>query len=61
MQINKVLELNPEFVNQEPYGKGWLVELAPTDWDSARSEHLDANSYFQFMKAEIASELKETS
>jgi arsenate reductase len=61
LQINRGLELNPEFVNQEPYGKGWLVELNPADWDNARRELLDANGYFQFMKAKIASELKETS
>ena len=61
LRINQALELNPEFVNQDPYGKGWLVELKAADWNSARPNLLDANTYFDFMKTEIASELKGTS
>lgn len=61
VQVNKALELNPEFANQDPYGKGWLVELRTTDWEGARPNLLDANAYFDFIKTEIANELKETS
>ena len=61
LETNKALELNPEFANQDPYGKGWLVELRPADWDGARPALLDANAYFDFMKGEIKEELKETS
>ncbi len=61
LQVNRALELNPEFVNQDPYGKGWLLELTPADWDGSRGALLDANAYFDFMKTEIASELKESS
>jgi glycine cleavage system H protein len=25
---------NPMLVNQDPYGKGWLVVLEPTDWST---------------------------
>ena len=28
---NEALEDNPELVNSDPYGEGWLVELAPAD------------------------------
>jgi glycine cleavage system H protein len=61
VQINTALELNPEVVNQDPYEKGWLVELMPADWDSDRPRLLDANAYFDFMKAEIKEGLKERS
>lgn len=61
VEINQALELTPEFANQEPYGKGWLVQLRAANWEGDRSSLLDANAYFDFMKAEIASELKETS
>ena len=43
--INKAVEMNPEFVNQDPYGKGWLVELKPEDWEKAVPALLDANAY----------------
>ncbi len=61
VHINTALELNPEFTNQDPYEKGWLMELRAADWEGARPNLLDANAYFDFMKSEIASELKETS
>jgi glycine cleavage system H protein len=27
---NEALDANPELVNSDPYGEGWMVELAPT-------------------------------
>lgn len=61
VKTNEALEINPEFANQDPYGKGWLVELRAADWDGARAGLLDANAYFDFMKTEIDEELKEIS
>ncbi len=57
--VNKALEVNPEFVNQEPYGKGWLIELKPANWEKAVVGLLDADAYFDAMKLEINQELKE--
>ncbi len=28
---NEALDANPELVNSDPYGEGWLFELTPTD------------------------------
>jgi glycine cleavage system H protein len=28
---NEALDANPELVNSDPYGEGWLFELVPTD------------------------------
>ncbi len=61
LRINKALELNPEFVNQDPYGRGWLAEVKPADWEGALPDLLDAHAYFDFMKGEITSELRGTS
>src|SRR5512136_504107 len=33
-KINAALEDAPELINQDPYGKGWLVVVELTDWDS---------------------------
>ena len=56
--VNKALEMNPEFVNQDPYGKGWLIVMRPSNWQADSSKLLDANAYFDFMRAEIEQELK---
>ena len=30
MEINDSLEHSPEFVNQDPYGKGWVIVIEPS-------------------------------
>ena len=44
IEFNEDLERNPETVNFDPYGKGWMVKVKVSDlsqWD----ELLDHNSY----------------
>lgn len=31
METNDALEHSPEFVNQDPYGKGWIMIIEPSD------------------------------
>ncbi|MDR0892625.1 MAG: glycine cleavage system protein GcvH, partial [Mediterranea sp.] len=31
LEQNEALEEKPELVNQDPYGKGWLVKIKPAD------------------------------
>ena len=46
LEINPALEENPELVNQDPYGEGWLIKIQPTDL--SEMEHLlDAEAYKQ--------------
>jgi glycine cleavage system H protein len=49
---NPALETGPEIINSDPYGEGWLAEIAPADWEAGRTELLDAQAYFDVMKAE---------
>ena len=30
-EVNAALDANPEFVNEDPYGKGWMVKLELAD------------------------------
>jgi len=47
--VNKDLEANPELVNQDPYGKGWMVEIELSD--SNQSDGLlSADDYEAFIK-----------
>ncbi len=31
IEVNEVLEDNPELVNQDPYGEGWMVKMKVSD------------------------------
>ncbi len=42
--VNKDLETNPEKVNSEPYGEGWIVEIELSDETNLESL-LDADAY----------------
>lgn len=47
--VNKDLEANPELVNQDPYGKGWMIEIELSD--TAQAEGLlSAADYEAFIK-----------
>ena len=43
---NEALQVRPELVNADPYGEGWIVEIAPAD-DAAADALLDAAAYAQ--------------
>lgn len=30
-EVNEELEANPELVNEDPYGKGWMIKIAISD------------------------------
>tara|TARA_B100000795_G_scaffold267597_1_gene252790 strand:- start:799 stop:1179 length:381 start_codon:yes stop_codon:yes gene_type:complete len=44
IEFNEGLEDDPEIVNKDPYGKGWMIKLSITD-DSQLLDLLDAESY----------------
>ena len=31
VEINEALEEDPDFVNDDPYGKGWIYKIKPND------------------------------
>lgn len=50
LEVNPALEEQPELVNNDPYGEGWLIKIAPAadaDFDSL----LDAEGYKQVINA----------
>ncbi|MBS1781469.1 MAG: glycine cleavage system protein GcvH [Bacteroidetes bacterium] len=44
MELNAALEGNPEFVNQDPYGKGWMIKME-LDNPADVAALMDAASY----------------
>jgi len=47
---NDNLHARPELINADPYGEGWIVELAPAD-AAAVDGLLDASAYEELTKA----------
>jgi glycine cleavage system H protein len=48
VEYNESLEHNPEAVNEDPYGKGWIVKIRPTDMEDVNAL-LDAEAYSAYM------------
>lgn len=44
VEFNEELEDEPELVNKDPYGKGWMIKLTISD-DSQIADLLDAQTY----------------
>lgn len=50
IELNKELDTNPEAVNQDPYGKGWMVKIELTN-PSELDTLMDADAYRQMVSA----------
>ena len=44
LEVNPKLEDNPELVNSDPYGEGWMIKVKMTD-PSEAGKLLDAEAY----------------
>jgi glycine cleavage system H protein len=51
---NDALENQPEFMNEDPYGEGWLAHVKPVKPDSVETL-LTPERYFELMKKEAES------
>jgi glycine cleavage system H protein len=54
---NAELEPNPETINADPYGKGWIAEVTVTDVGELDGL-LTPEAYFELMKGKVAEEMK---
>lgn len=43
-EVNSALEDEPELINSDPFGKGWIIKLT-LDGDAATSDLMDADAY----------------
>jgi glycine cleavage system H protein len=48
--------MEPEVINQDPYGDGWLAVIEAKDWASDRERLLTPEAYFEKMKQEAEEE-----
>ncbi|MDD4870944.1 MAG: glycine cleavage system protein H [Kiritimatiellae bacterium] len=60
VEVNHALDANPELVNQDPYDKGWIMEIETVQWETDNAKLLDPQSYLAVMKSQVEKELKES-
>lgn len=59
-EVNTLLNDKPELINEDPYGKGWLVLISPSNLKEDLEKLLTAERYFDLMKSKIKDELKKS-
>jgi glycine cleavage system H protein len=60
LEVNGALNLSPELINQDPYEKGWLAVMEPSNWEADRQKLLEPAAYFAVMQKQVQEELKGT-
>ncbi|CAM1370435.1 glycine cleavage system protein GcvH [Tenacibaculum soleae] len=50
IEFNEALEDEPELVNSDPYGKGWMIKVKLSD-DSQTADLLSAEAYQELIKS----------
>ena len=51
VEVNTDLENNPEWVNEDPFGRAWLIKIKPSDPDEWKSL-MDAKAYEAYVAEE---------
>jgi len=53
-QINQEVTSKPELLNEDPYGQGWLLIVAPSNLDAELSALMDFDKSVEWHKSMIA-------
>lgn len=51
VEVNDALENEPELVNEDPWEKGWMVAIEPTNQDGEMEDLLDPTAYRNHVEA----------
>jgi glycine cleavage system H protein len=57
IELNRALEESPEFVNQDPYDKGWLAVIQLADAAAARSALKTPSEYLALVRVQAEAEI----
>ena len=49
-EVNEALKSKPKILNEDPYGEGWILIMAPTNVDSELKEIMDFNTAIEWHK-----------
>ncbi len=50
IEVNEELQNSPELINQDPYGRGWIVKIKPKNLDSDLKRLMDAEAYRRYVE-----------
>jgi glycine cleavage system H protein len=53
MESNDLLRENPEVLNKDPYGEGWVYKIKPSDWVSETESYYLAEAAIAWSKSEL--------
>ena len=53
-EVNDEIQSKPETLNEDPYGKGWLIVVKPTNLQVELSNLMDFNAAVEWHKAQVA-------
>src|SRR4030065_2102565 len=51
--VNEALEDSPEFINDTPYEKGWMIKVSPSNLQEELKNLMQGQSVKDFIKSEI--------
>ncbi len=51
IEINGSLMDEPEKINEDPYGEGWLFAIEPSNWDAEKGNLLSGADYKAFIES----------
>jgi glycine cleavage system H protein len=58
IETNPAMEIEPEVINEDPFGEGWLAIIEAADWYADKAQLLDPQAYFSHMVAEAEEEVR---
>lgn len=58
VEVNRRVKEEPELLNQDPYGKGWLLKVEPRNLEMDIANLLDAEGYAKLVEFKIREEQK---
>jgi glycine cleavage system H protein len=58
IEINDILPDNPETINDDPYGDGWMIRVELSDKDDL-SDLMDADEYAEYVRQQKENEEEE--
>ncbi len=57
LEVNSGLDENPQPINTDPYGEGWLFKVKAAGWEADKKVLIDAQAYFPKMEEKIKAEM----
>ena len=52
-EVNKELIEKPFTINEDPYGKGWMIEIKPSRWKEESKTLLEQKQYAEYIESLI--------